>query len=104
MRAAGAAGVELGRPQPPPRLRVSRSAAPHGAHTDHGPGMSLLSFPSPSMCMPDGSRPDDDHRGGHDGRQVYAVDSYLSLLFKDYSVYFDLARDWCGHFHQEFYR
>lgn len=25
---------------------------------------------------------------------VYAIDSWLSLVFKDYAQYFDLARDW----------
>ncbi len=28
-------------------------------------------------------------------KQVYAVDSYLALVFKDWALYFDLARDWC---------
>jgi hypothetical protein len=25
---------------------------------------------------------------------IYTIDSYLSLLFKEYSLYFNVARDW----------
>jgi len=25
---------------------------------------------------------------------IYTIDSYLSLLFKNFAIYFDLARDW----------